>query len=308
MRRPRCWQLIEIGEERLELRVCEGMTAQELAMALLWSKAAVRRVLSRGQLARDGVVLAPTVMLAPGDMVTLSFWCEQDPVRVDDTAVTVCYQDRLLLAVDKPAGLLVHADGTEADTLTARVQGLLARQRSGAKAQAVQRLDVETTGLVLFSLTEEFQPALDAQVAGHDMRKRYLAVVAGELEGTRDGWRELSWPIGRDRHDARRMRASASGKPALTRVCTLSCAHGRSLLLVELKTGRRHQIRVHLARAGHPIMGDVLYGGARCAEGLMLHAWEERVVHPVTTETLDLRTEVPQRISRLFPAAALREW
>lgn len=104
-------------------------------------------------------------------------------------------------------------------------------------------------------------------------------------------------PIGRDRHDARRMRVCrpGQGQAALTRVRVLERRAASTLLLVELGTGRRHQIRVHLSSVGFPIMGDVLYGGARDARGLMLHALEEEFDHPVTGAHVLLRTEMPQR-------------
>lgn len=297
------WRACELREDALVLRVERASSAGALAQALLQSKAAVRRVLARGQLSRAGAALPPTASCAEGDVLELAFEREEAPAAPSSGSddLRVVYQDPVLLVADKPAGLLVHGDGTGSDTLTARVRAHLVRQGSAAVPQAVQRLDMETTGLVLFSLTREFQPALDAQVAGHDMRKRYLAVIEGSLEGSEDGWRELRWPIARDRHDARRMRAGQTGKPALTRVHTLAREGGHALLLVELGSGRRHQIRVHLARAGRPIVGDALYGGARCTDGLMLHAFEERLTHPVTGEMLTLSCEPPQRFVRLFP-------
>jgi 23S rRNA pseudouridine1911/1915/1917 synthase len=96
------------------------------------------------------------------------------------------------------------------------------------------------------------------------------------------------------------MRVARSGKPARTQVRELRCEQGLSLLLVELLTGRRHQIRVHLAHMGCPLLGDGLYGGPCHDGGLMLHAWEERLMHPVTGERLHLRTDVPDRFVRLF--------
>ena len=157
---------------------------------------------------------------------------------------------------------------------------------------------IETTGLVLFSLTQEFQPAFDALVAGHDLRQCSLAIAAG----TRRRWPdEVVAPIARDRHDARRMRVSASGKAAATLVRKLGEANGRSLLLAELETGRRHQIRVHLQSMGFPLAGDALYGGPRAA-GLMLHALEEALLHPVTGERLTVRAPWPKRFERDFSA------
>lgn len=259
----------------------------------------------------------------------------------------VLFEDAWLLAVDKPAGIIVHDDGTGAPTLTDLVREHLEAAGecdAAAQLQAVQRLDRDTTGVVLFSKDKAVQPKLDAALAGRaaaavgavtrgmpgattaspagaapvpdarlapdarPARKRYLAVVRGEFP-----WkiRTLDGPIGRDRHDARRMRVSSGGKPAETRVRCLATSgvrgSRRSLLLVELVTGRKHQIRVHLAHAGFPILGDALYGTpadrGRRAPALMLHAWEELLVHPVTGEALCLVAPVPERICDLFPDA-----
>ncbi len=224
-------------------------------------------------------------------------------------APAVVYEDEWLLAADKPAGLIVHADGTGALTLTDAVRAHLAREgreTAAAQLQAVQRLDAETTGLVLFSLDKAVQPKLDALVASHDgIEKRYLAIVRGEVP---DDLRVIEAPIARDRHDARRMRVDAHGKPSRTRVRVLDVAGPRrarlSLLELVLETGRRHQIRVHLASRGYPIVGDALYGVPADRAGktpLMLHAASEKLVHPVTGERLELAVPYPERYSVYFP-------
>lgn len=217
------------------------------------------------------------------------------------TEQDVVYLDDVLLCVDKPAGILVHGDGTGSATLTDLARAYLEGQgRDARDLQPLQRLDVETSGLVLFSLDKAVQPALDAQVAGHDMRKRYLAVVGGSPSFTQ---KVIEAPIARDRHDSRRMRAGAAGqgKPAKTLVKVAARSVGRSLLEVELVTGRRHQIRVHLASLGFPIVGDGVYGGARPKpslgeKGLLLHALSEEVTHPVTGEHLRFETAWPARL------------
>ncbi len=300
MSAPASWQALDLHDNAACVRVLRETTAAELVQELMGSKAAAKRVLAGGQLVRGGRPLEARETLAPGEEIDLLLRTQPAPATRAAKAgqpPAIVYRDRVLCAVDKPQGLLVHGDGSDADTLTARLAATLAAEGLPGLPQAVQRLDVETTGLVLFSLAEELQPVLDAQVAGHGMSKRYLAVVCGSLPG--DDWLELDGPIARDRHDARKMRVGRTGKPSLTRVRTLARSGARSLVLVELMSGRRHQIRVHLAHAEHPIEGDALYGGRQTGEGLMLHAYEERLVHPVWRTPLTLRTGWPARFSRM---------
>ena len=222
------------------------------------------------------------------------------------------YQDQWLAAVDKPQGILVHGDGSGARTLTDDLRELLEAQGTDASGlQPVQRLDVDTSGLVLFSLDKGVQPKLDALVASHGIEKRYVALVEGRFPA---GTRDIELPLGRDRHDARRMRASRTGRPAHTRARLLGTEGGISLVAIELLTGRRHQIRVHLSHLGFPLVGDPLYGscrsrpathrgrrGARREHSLMLHAIEEELDHPVTGEHLRLSTAWPARFEEAFP-------
>lgn len=221
-------------------------------------------------------------------------------VRAAD--IPVLYEDEWLLAVDKPAGIIVHPDGAGTPNLLD-----ILKQARGARAsslQPVQRLDRDTTGIVLICKDKALQPDLDRMVAERRISKRYLAAVRGLFP---QGVTRIDEPIGRDRHDSRRMRVSRTGKPSSTRVALAAHegarpgAPDRSLLLVDLLTGRRHQIRVHLAHLGFPILGDALYGSGRQNGPLMLHAFRESFDHPVTGAPVLIRTAVPARFSRLFP-------
>ncbi len=227
-------------------------------------------------------------------------------------SLVALYQDDYLLAVDKPAGIIVHSDGTGVRTLTGEVHATLLERgfaRAACDLQAINRLDRETTGIVLFSLNKETQPAFDALISAHGTSKRYLAIACGipTWETTL-----IDKPIARDRHDSRRMRTDPAGKPAQTRVSVLqtrtrtSTAPDLALLDVELLSGRKHQIRVHLSSRGLPILGDTLYGRpVRTGSGgkpypLMLHAYRMEFCHPVTGEHVVIQTPAPTRFTRLF--------
>lgn len=219
--------------------------------------------------------------------------------------VRILYEDDHLIAVDKPAGVIVHGDGTGSCTLTENVRDLVER-RGGfpeqiAGVQALQRLDRETTGIVLFSLRKETQAAFDRIIAERAIEKRYLAIASGRIRTPR----EITAPIGRDRHDSRRMRVSRTGKSARTVITPLDCAPAdqrapeRTLLEVDLHTGRKHQIRVHMAHIGHPLLGDRLYGGPGAFQ-LMLHAAELAFTHPLTGERVRITAPYPKRFEALF--------
>ena len=223
---------------------------------------------------------------------------------MDASTLRILYEDEWILAVDKPAGIIVHGDGTGTATLTDLLRDPIGDRPQLDQLQPLQRLDRETTGIVLFSKRKETQAAFDTLIANRRIAKRYLAIVRGRFPQTPQTFRD---PIGRDRHDSRRMRVSRTGKTALT------CAHllafspadvagpARSLLDVELLTGRKHQIRVHLSHAGFPILGDSLYGKPHASGGLMLHAFEERFEHPVTGTSIVIRAPYPTRFKPLFP-------
>lgn len=297
MRQQKVRPLLESASiDTVTFRIQEPCTEGELCDALGFSKAVRGRVLSQRRLVMEG------------DVATLHLAQASQAAPISHAPVDVLYCDRFMLVANKPVGLLVHGDGTGAQTLTARVQGYLARLAQEQSwpfvpvAQALNRLDVDTSGIVLFSMTLEFQPAFDAMVADHGttLHKRYLAIVEGNVDARPFA---IVAPIARDRHDARRMRVGKTGKAARTRVACLQRQGGRSLVACELLTGRRHQIRVHLASIGHPLVGDALYGkpGSKHSQaGLMLHAYEVAFVHPVSNERIVLHTEWPARFAKLF--------
>lgn len=226
----------------------------------------------------------------------------------------ILYQDEYLLAVNKPAGIIVHADGTHEPSLTDVVCEKLSALESSneidiSQVQALNRLDKETTGIVLFSLKKEMQPQFDQLIASKELSKEYLAAVKGAFD---QNTLLIDKAIGNDRHNAQKMRVSATGKPSQTEVRRIKVAsstqgHIHSLLLVNLLTGRKHQIRVHLSSLGFPLVGDALYGSVSSLQRtskkkhrpqpLMLHAYRVGFIHPVTGAKIVIKTDIPERFS-----------
>lgn len=303
------WRLIEANDSRALFEVLKPCKGVEFARELSGSKATATRVLQaeslqyyeRGSANEEPTPVLPNDRLSVGTTLQLIFEAGTNATEFFPQCAEVLYEDPFMLAANKPAGLLVHSsgDGGPRPTLTDLVRAHLHAIGSSAanRAQAVQRLDVETTGVVLFSKTRELQPRFDALVAGHDIKKYYLAVIPGRLERSTI---RIDEPIGHDRHDAKRMRVSPSGKRSVTIVSQLDYSEGFSLVRCQLLTGRRHQIRVHLAYLGYPIVGDTLYGGPRSAGGLMLHAASESFEHPITGEPVHIEAPWPTRFSAFF--------
>lgn len=200
--------------------------------------------------------------------------------------VTPLHLDAELIAVDKPAGLLAVPGRTEPDCLAARVRA------AWPDALVVHRLDMATSGLMLFARGAAAQRRLGADFAAQRVHKRYVALTAGLIDadaGTIDLPLAADWP----RRPLQRVDLGR-GRPSQTRwrVLARDAQAGTTRLLLEPLTGRTHQLRVHLQAIGHPIVGDTLYGGAP-APRLMLHAAQLRLPHPAEGRELVLDSAPP---------------
>lgn len=222
--------------------------------------------------------------------------------------LAVVYEDEHLAVIDKPAGLVVHpAPGNWSGTL---LNGLLARDACAARlprAGIVHRLDKDTSGLMVVARSRLAMDALVARIAARQVSREYLAMAHRPWRGATE--REVDAPIGRDPRHRQRMAvvdlARQPGKVAQTRIELLQNAEEGCLVRCLLRTGRTHQIRVHMAHLGHPLVADVLYGGAPAA-GMArqaLHARRLAFVHPVTGEAMVFTAPLPADL-----AGALSTW
>ena len=205
--------------------------------------------------------------------------------------LSVLYEDDTIMAVDKPPAMVVHP--TYKNWTGTLLNGLLwhVRDRPGITPRIVTRLDKDTSGLVLVALTPEAQARIQKDAAAGSVTKHYLAVVQGvprPVSGV------IALPLARDTADRRVVIVTPSGQACETRYEVITQAEGRAVVRCELVTGRTHQIRVHLAERGWPILGDAVYG-VPC-EGLTrqaLHAWRMTLPHPVSRQRLEIEAPLP---------------
>lgn len=235
----------------------------------------------------------------------------------EDIPLAVVHEDEHLLVIDKPAGLVVHpAPGNWSGTL---LNGLLARDagaRMLPRAGIVHRLDKDTSGLMVVARTRTAMDRLVAMIAARSVARQYLALAHRRWEGAAE--RRVEAAIGRDPRNRLRMAVvdpqRHPGKPAATVVRLLEQGDAGCAVLCTLETGRTHQIRVHMAHIGHPLVSDPLYGGAPAAgmERQALHAFRLAFAHPVTGASLSFHAPLPPDLRAAWSAWGLRynesEW
>ena len=245
-----------------------------------------------GQRVRDNA----TVVVEPGEMANPE---ASGPVRAQPQVdLTVVYEDDALAVIDKPSGLVVHPapghpSGTLADGLKQR--GTTWSLLGGTeRAGIVHRLDRDTSGLLVVAKTEAAHRSLARQLSDRTLGRTYWAVVHG---GFREESGTIDAPIGRHPRDRRRMAIIEGGREAVTDFRVLERLNGATVLELSLRTGRTHQIRVHLASIGHPIIGDTVYG--RPDPDLRrpaLHAMRLRLVHPVDGTERTFNSPLPPEL------------
>lgn len=212
----------------------------------------------------------------------------------------VLYEDDHLLIVNKPAGMKVHGnEEEEQDTLLNSIAFHYQMHGEQIRVRQLHRLDQETSGAILFPKHAVAQKLLDEMLTERMISREYWAVVTGRVKQAKG---VIDAPIGRDRHHASRRRISQTGKAAQTDYEVVTrFRQTATLVKAQLRTGRTHQIRVHFAHLGHPLLGDELYGGSLdLIERQALHAKFLRFQHPVTLETLEIEAPLPDDLADLL--------
>jgi len=236
----------------------------------------------------------PGVALHDGDQIVVRL-PPPTPLAVEaqNIPLEILYEDEALIAVDKPEGMVVYpGPGHDRDTL---VNALLSRTPlapvgAPVRPGIVHRLDRATSGVMVVAKTDAAYHELIAQFKARSLEKTYLAWVWDVVQEDKG---RIELPIGRHPGNRKKMAVTPSGKPAVSEFMVLRRLEDRTLVKVNLLTGRTHQIRVHFAHIKHPVVGDLVYGRKKAAPRMMLHAWKLRLQHPLTQARLELEAPVP---------------
>ena len=293
---------------------------QALARALpQYSRARLKGWIETGKVLLEGTVPSARAKVFGGERVTIEAEIEtvSMTVEAESLPLDIVHADAALIVVNKPAGLVVHPGaGNAAHTLQNALLGFDPSLAKVPRAGIVHRIDKDTSGLLVIARTIESQARLSKAIAAHGVERRYLGVCVGAITGGRS----IDEPIGRHRTQRTRMTVRPDGREAVTNIRIVKRFAAHTLVRAELQTGRTHQIRVHLAHIGHPLVGDPAYGGRprlprgasdalistlRAFRRQALHAESLGLEHPETGKFAEWSAPPPADFQELVAALEL---
>lgn len=270
------------------------------------SRTMVQKLLEEGTITVNGKEEKASYKIKEQDCIAIQI---PEPKKVEikeeDIPLDIIYEDEDIIVVNKPKGLVVHpANGNPDGTLVNAIMAICKESLSGIGGELrpgiVHRLDKDTSGLLIVAKHDKSHIAMSEQIKNHEVKKIYWALVRGivkENEAT------IHMPIGRSDKDRKKMAVRKDGKDAITHFRVLKRYKDTTLLEIQLETGRTHQIRVHMAEIGYPVIGDSVYSNGKNAfgvEGQMLHAKKLVFAHPITQKNMELEAPLPTYFSDIL--------
>ena len=297
--------------EPIRLRASEESKNQRLDAFLASSldgltRSQATRLIESGEVAVNERAVSKSYKLAGGEDIAVTL-PEPEPVEAvpQDIPLDVVYEDADVIVVNKPSGMVVHPapghpDGTLVNALLYHCAGTLSGIGGALRPGIVHRIDRDTSGLIIAAKNDAAHQYLSAQLADHTLARTYECIVVGALREDRG---TVDAPIARHPTDRKRMAVVAGGREAVTHWEVIARYPGYTHVRCRLETGRTHQIRVHMAYIGHPILGDTVYGAKKEVPGLTgqcLHAVGLRFLHPRTHEVVELSCPLPDEFTRML--------
>lgn len=230
---------------------------------------------------------------------------KETKLKAQEIPLDIIYEDNDIIVVNKPKGMVVHpANGNPDGTLVNAILAICKNSLSGIGGELrpgiVHRLDKDTSGLIIVAKNDKAHINMSEQIKERNVKKTYIALVRGnvpEEEAT------INMPIGRSTKDRKKMAVTKNGKQAITHFKVLKRYSKYTLLEIKIETGRTHQIRVHMAEIGYPVVGDAVYSNGKNEfgiEGQMLHAYKLKFMHPITNKHMELTAPLPQYFEEIL--------
>ena len=277
------------------------------------SRVAIQRLIETGKILVNGKKVKASYKVQVNDKITME---EEKAVEIElkaqDIPVEIIYEDRDIIVVNKPKGMVVHpANGNPDGTLVNAIMAICKDSLSGIGGEIrpgiVHRLDKDTSGILIVAKNDKAHINLSQQIKEHKVKKTYIALVKGIVK---ENNATINMPIGRSEKDRKKMAVTKKGKEAITHFKVLKRYDKYTLLEINIETGRTHQIRVHLSQIGYPIVGDEVYSKGKNEwniKGQCLHAKSLDFKHPITNEDMHLEAKIPQYFEEILEELKERE-
>lgn len=270
------------------------------------SRTMIQKLIESKEVFVNGEIKKISYKLQIGDIIEINIpEAKEINLKAQNIPIEVVYEDEDIIVVNKPKGLVVHpANGNPDGTLVNAIMAICKDSLSGIGGEIrpgiVHRLDKDTSGLLIIAKNDKAHINMSEQIKNRQVKKIYIALVRGKVS---ENEATINMPIGRSNKDRKKMAVRKDGKEAITHFKVLKRYEKYTLLEVKIDTGRTHQIRVHMAEIGHPVVGDMVYSNGKNefgVEGQMLHAKSLDFKHPITGKEMYLEAELPEYFKQVL--------
>lgn len=285
-----------IVEENDNIRLDTYIATKDLDL----SRATIQRLLDEKNIFVNGQIKKSSYKVKCNDVIEIDIpEIKESKIEAQDIPVEIVYEDNDIIVVNKPKGLVVHpANGNLDGTLVNAIMNICKDSLSGIGGEKrpgiVHRIDKDTSGLLIIAKNDKAHLNMSEQIKDRKVNKKYIALVRGIIK---EDEATINMPIARSKKDRKKMAVDKNGKEAITHFKVINRYDKYTLLDIKIDTGRTHQIRVHMAEIGHPVIGDEVYSNGKNEfniKGQMLHAKSLEFNHPITGEKMHLEADLPE--------------